>query len=379
MRRTPLILTAAVVLIAVLASAGCIATDSPAGSGETITITDAFGREVVIPADPQKVAVVGSNAMRWLVYLGIDSDKFVLVDYYDSNAYYQDDDIRPYYLAHPEIREIDSVGARGGNVDPEKLMNSGAEILIYGTYSGSDIESANEIQEKTGIPVVMFCTGNYATESEEISESLLLLGDIFHVEERANELINYFNELEADLKERAAAYTGEKPTVYVGGVANSGPHGLDSTKLSFYPFVVLSADNVAAADPTITGNGVIVAKEKILEWDPDIIFVDLATLIAAGGGSLYELENDPSYRELTAVKTNQVYTINPDTAMGALHETALVNAYYIGKVLYPEQFADIDPEEKADEIYEFVVGAPVYEKLKANVQGLSYEKITFTV
>ncbi|MDO5846275.1 MAG: iron ABC transporter substrate-binding protein, partial [Methanocorpusculum sp.] len=49
--------------------------------------------------------------------------------------------------------------------------------------------------------------------------------------------------------------------------------------------------------------------------------------------------------------------------------------YYIGKLLYPEQFADIDPAKKADEIYTFLDGAPVYEQLKANMKGLSYAKL----
>ena len=39
-------------------------------------------------------------------------------------------------------------------------------------------------------------------------------------------------------------------------------------------------------------------------------------------------------------------------------ETALADIYYVGKVLYPEQFADIDPVEKADEIYSFSWDSP---------------------
>ncbi|HJK50577.1 MAG TPA: ABC transporter substrate-binding protein, partial [Methanocorpusculum sp.] len=118
-----------------------------------------------------------------------------------------------------------------------------------------------------------------------------------------------------------------------------------------------------------------VAKEQILAWDPDIIFVDLGTLTAAEGGALVELWNDPAYQELSAVKNGTVYTVNPHTSMNVNHETSLANAYYVGKVLYPEQFADIDPAEKADEIYEFVVGAPVFDLLNANVNNLSYQKV----
>ena len=63
--------------------------------------------------------------------------------------------------------------------------------------------------------------------------------------------------------------------------------------------------------------------------------------------------------------------------MNVNHETTLANAYFIGKLLYPEQFEDIDPVKKADEIYTFVVGEPVFDLLSANVEGLSYQRVLF--
>jgi iron complex transport system substrate-binding protein len=96
---------------------------------------------------------------------------------------------------------------------------------------------------------------------------------------------------------------------------------------------------------------------------------------AAGGGGISELQNDPSYQELTAVRTGEVYAVNPHTSMGTNHETSMANAYYIGTILYPGRFADIDPAAKADEIYTFIDGAPVYEQLKANMNGLSYQRL----
>ncbi|MEM3679350.1 MAG: iron ABC transporter substrate-binding protein, partial [Candidatus Bathyarchaeia archaeon] len=40
---------------------------------------------------------------------------------------------------------------------------------------------------------------------------------------------------------------------------------------------------------------------------------------------------------------------------------ALADAYYIGKVLYPDKFADVDPAKKADEIFNFFLGKPLYQ------------------
>ena len=372
----PIILAVAA-MFAVVLTAGCVTTDSPQSGEGMVTITDAFGREVTIPENPEKIAVVGSGSMRYFIYLGLDTDMFVAVDAQDGRLYSYSFEQRPYALAHPELKEKQAVGPTKGVVDNEKLLMSGAEVLFMGGSTSSNAEVANEIQEKTGIPVVMFYVGNYVTDSEEIQDSLLMLGESLGKEQRAKDLIAYFDAVEDDLQKRVKGLSADE-TVYVGGVAYNGVHGLDGTDPTYYPFAVLNLKNAASEVSSVSQTGYAqISKEKLLEWDPDFIIVDLATLTAAEGGALVELKNDPSYKELTAVKNNMVYTVNPHTAMNVNHETTLANAYFIGKLLYPEQFEDIDPVKKADEIYSFVVGEPVFELLKENVEGLSYQRVFF--
>ena len=371
------IILAVAAMLAVIVSAGCVTTDSPQSGEGMVTITDAFGREVTIPENPERIAVVGSGSMRYFMYLGLDTDMFVAVDAQDGRLYSYSFEQRPYALAHPELKEKQAVGPTKGVVDNEKLLMSGAEVLFMGGSTSSNAEVANEIQEKTGIPVVMFYVGNYVTDSEEIQDSLLMLGEILGKEQRAKDLIAYFDAVEDDLQKRVKGLSADE-TVYVGGVAYNGVHGLDGTDPTYYPFAVLNLKNAASEVSSVSQTGYAqISKEKLLEWDPDFIIVDLATLTAAEGGALVELKNDPSYKELTAVKNNMVYTVNPHTAMNVNHETTLANAYFIGKLLYPEQFEDIDPVKKADEIYSFVVGEPVFELLKENVEGLSYQRVFF--
>ena len=371
------IILAVAAMLAVIVSAGCVTTDTPQSGEGMVTITDAFGREVTIPENPERIAVVGSGSMRYFMYLGLDTDMFVAVDAQDGRLYSYSFEQRPYALAHPELKEKQAVGPTKGVVDNEKLLMSGAEVLFMGGSTSSNAEVANEIQEKTGIPVVMFYVGNYVTDSEEIQDSLLMLGEILGKEQRAKDLIAYFDAVEDDLQKRVKGLSADE-TVYVGGVAYNGVHGLDGTDPTYYPFAVLNLKNAASEVSSVSQTGYAqISKEKLLEWDPDFIIVDLATLTAAEGGALVELKNDPSYKELTAVKNNMVYTVNPHTAMNVNHETTLANAYFIGKLLYPEQFEDIDPVKKADEIYSFVVGEPVFELLKENVEGLSYQRVFF--
>ena len=377
MKKSLSIILAVAAVLSVVLTAGCVTTDSPQSGEGMVTITDAFGREVTIPENPERIAVVGSGSMRYFMYLGLDTDMFVAVDQQDGRLYSYSYELRPYALAHPELKEKQEVGPTKGVVDNEKLLMSGAEILFMGGATSSNAEVANEIQEKTGVPVVMFYVGNYVTDSEEIQDSLLMLGEILGKEQRAKDLIAYFDAVEDDLQKRVKGLSADE-TVYVGGVAYNGVHGLDGTDPTYYPFAVLNLKNAASEVSSVSQTGYAqISKEKLLEWDPDFIIVDLATLTAAEGGALVELKNDPSYKELTAVKNNMVYTVNPHTAMNVNHETTLANAYFIGKLLYPEQFEDIDPVKKADEIYSFVVGEPVFELLKENVEGLSYQRVFF--
>ncbi|MCZ0860257.1 iron ABC transporter substrate-binding protein [Methanocorpusculum sp. MG] len=362
-------------LITVCLTAGCIQTSDPHET-ETITITDSAGREVVIPADPQRIAVSGSGSTRLVAYLGA-LDRVVAVDSQDGKTT-QTSDLRPYGLANPGLRELPTLGTAKGQIEPERLLAASPDLILKST-SGTDLAGeADELTAKTGIPVVLYSQYDPGTKPDEFAANLRLLGKVLGKEERAEEILKYFDAIREDLASRTKDIPDEgKPMLYVGGVAYSGSHGFYSTQPNYLPFRYLSANNAAAGADTGSGTteNAKVAKEQILAWDPDILFVDLATLTAAGGGSIVELSTDPSYNSMTAVQTGEVYAVLPHTSMGANYETILADAYYIGKVLYPEQFADIDPAAKADEIYEFVVGAPVYDQLNANVNNLSFTKL----
>ncbi|MBZ3936141.1 iron ABC transporter substrate-binding protein [Methanimicrococcus blatticola] len=372
-----LLMTAMILSVTLSGCIGDLTNDE--SDKEMITITDAFGRTVTLPDNPEKIAVSGSGSMRYFVYMEI-SDRAVAVDYQDSSSFVMTKDNRPYSIAHPEIRDNPMLGTAKGAIDAERLLAANPDVLFISAYGPEDIASADQIQEKTGIPVVLFYVGNYVTEKEQIDTTLRMLGKIFHKDQRAEDLISYFDGIIVDLQNRIKDVPTPDKTVYIGGISYNGAHGLNGSDPTYLPFTVLKANNVATEmlNGTAKTGYVAVSKEKILEWDPDVIFVDLGTQSAAGGGALVELKNDVSYKELTAVKKGEIYTVNPHTSMNVNHETSLANCYFVGKILYPEQFADIEPAEKADEIYTFVVGKPVFDVLNSNVGNIAYTKADLT-
>lgn len=352
-------------VLALCMCAGCVANGTESG---TIMITDSAGREVILPDNITTVGTYGSASTRFITYLDA-VDMLVGVSSNDKTVDV-DTEGRPYMLAHPEIVDLALIGT-ADSFDAELALTINPDVIFLTT---EDAAAANEAYEKAGIPIVCFYPYDPVTQFDKFSQSILMMGKVLGKEDRANEVIEYFAGIKADLIARTPDIPqDEKPVVYIGGVGNRGPHGLQSTKPEFIGFTLLSANQKAAG--IASNDAATIAKEKILEWNPEILFIDLDTSGAAGGGALLELKNDPSYQELAAVKTGNIYAIPPDTRSWTNYGTSFANAYFVGTVLYPEQFKDIDAKLKADEIYTFLVGDPVFNQLYKNTGSLAYQKV----
>jgi iron complex transport system substrate-binding protein len=244
-----------------------------------------------------------------------------------------------------------------------------------GQASAQAAAEADTLQSKTGIPVISFPYGSLNNEEQkaEMYSSLRIMGEAVGKQERAEEVIAYIEATMQDLESRTADIPkSERKTVYVGGVSMSGAHGIVSTEPAYAPFLWVNADNVAAGMGTEHAD---IAKEALVGWDPEYIFIDVGTLQLGNEGAIGELKSDASLTGLSAVKNGKVYGVIPYNFYSTNYESVLANAYFIGKVLYPDRFEDIDPEAKADEIYTFFVGKPVFSDLNEQYDNLGFKQI----
>jgi len=349
--------------------------DAGSGSG-TVTVTDALGRDLAVPGKPEHVICSGAGCLRLLTYLRAQ-DRVVAVD--DMEGRRPKFDARPYALANPRFKELPVFGQFRGHDTPELIVALDPQPrVIFKTFSSMGTDPV-ELENKTGIPVVTLSYGDLFGYRGDFYASLRTMARVMGREERAEEVIAFFEETIADLDERTANVPDEdRKTCFVGGIAYRGPHGFQSTEPTYPPFMFVNADNVAY-DPD---KGIEdlqhadVAKEKIVAWDPDVLFVDVSTLQSdPRSGALYELENDPAYTGLSAVIAGEVYGVLPYNWYTKNYGSILADAYFVGKVLYPERFADVDPADKADEIYRFLVGEAVFDRLNEAFQGLAFERI----
>jgi len=350
---------------------------SLATSAPAMNVADAMGRSIDVPEEVERVICSGSGCLRLLTYLQAQ-DLAVAVDDIESkrNRF----DSRPYALANPQFKDMPIFGQFRGQDNPELILTLDPQPqLIFKTFATMGYDPV-ELQAKTGIPVVVLDVGNLGPQRERFYSSLRLMGEVAGRSERAEYLIAYFDAVIADLAARTAGIPeGGRPSAYLGGVAYKGPHGFQSTEPGYPPFAFVNARNLAheqgGAGKDVSNTSV--AKEQIVAWDPEYLFVDLSTLqMGEGAGGLHELRADPAYATLTAVREGRVFGVLPYNWYSQNYESILANAYFIGKVLYPDRFADIDPAAKADEIYTVIVGKPVFQAMNETFGNLAYTRLT---
>ena len=79
--------------------------------------------------------------------------------------------------------------------------------------------------------------------------------------------------------------------------------------------------------------------------------------------------NATFYDNLRAVKEGKIYTMVSYNYYWSNQELAIIDAYYVGTVIYPEQFADVDFAAKADEIFNVMLGCSYLSVLEENGSG----------
>lgn len=327
-----------------------------------IQVTDLAGRTLSLEALPEQIITLGSSARMYTYIAGTDKIVGVEKKHQDLGS------ARPYILAYPELADIAMVGEGFPNpADPERILELAPDLILAGDL---DMQEVQDLEQKTGIPVIVLSTGEDVLFDKSLYQSLKIIGQLTGRTHRAEEVIAYMEDMKRDLEDRTKDLAdSDKLSVYVGGLSYKGNHGIESTAGQSAMLDIIHAKNVA--DEIGTNGSIIIDKEKLVDWDPDILIIDENGL----GLVMEDYAKNPSYyKSLSAVAAGQVYGQLPYISNYNNIETALADVYYVGQILYPEAFADIDILEKADEIYEFMLNQPLYDKMQEKFGG--YIKIT---
>lgn len=333
-------------------------TVKPASTDEVKTriIKDMNGRLVEIPIEINKVIAHRAGALRLVCYL--DATKSIIG--VEANERRRS---VPYLFAYPELKKLPIIGS-GNNADPELLASLKPDILIC-TYLNSG--EADDLQRKTGIPVICLNYGDFNKHKDDFYNSLRLIGDVLKKEQRAEFLINYIEENFNQIIENCKTNPSLE-SVYIGGIAFRGAHGINSTEPLYAPFRFTQANNLCetiieeSSSAFSKLSSFVIDKEQIIQWNPDKIFIDASGLLL----SKPDLDKKSVVGEmLTAVKNDEVYLLFPHIWHTINYEHILINTMYIASVLHPELYPDTDMKEKANKVYTNFLGKAIYDDMTA--------------
>ena len=309
---------------------GCADLEKTGEGEDTRTVIDQAGREVVIPAEVNRIATTW-RPCTFMVFAVGGYEKLVGVDGGSTKT--------PFTTGvWPDIANVAMVGDKKSGINKEELVAAEPDVVCI--WKEASQEGILEQLEELGIPALVIIPES----AESMKEAAALLGEVLDCSEQAEKIIAYYDDVVSMVEDRLKDLSPEERTrVYLAGA-----HGiLSSCGSDFYQhFLIEKAGGINVA-AELQGGWQNVSPEQLVEWDPDVIVADPYCK------ELMEdaLKMDPGLNALKAVKNGELYRFPdigqwsfpiPQSAMGIL---------WLSKTIYPEQFADIDLEEEVNNYY----------------------------
>ncbi len=292
-----------IVAMVPLAAQGAREVSVPAQEEPFAFVTDSYGREVVIPRQPQRIISLGPNITEMVFALGLGDSLIGRTDFCD----------------YPEA--VFSVASVGGIMDPsiERIIDLEPDLVISSAHVGRAVVNS---LEQAGIPVVAL----YADENfEGVFFTIREVGRITGAQDASESIIREMEETFSMISERVSDVP--KPRVYyVVGFGEWGDFTAGGDTYINQLIELAGGENIAAG---ISGWSYSV--EKLVEEDPDII------LISKFFSMKEQFASSPVYRDLRAVQAGDLYALDTNmidrqgvrNAQGALS---------LARIFHPELF-----------------------------------------
>ena len=343
-------------------SASASASSSEASGPATYVVTDGAGREVEIPtrANLERMYATSPIGQMYLVTLAPE----LLAG---SNSTYSEAELK--YMPG-DIGGLPSYGtwAMNGTLDNEALIKADIQVILdvsSAAISDGDISAADELQEQTGIPVLLF-----SGAVDETPDTYRAIGKVLDMEDRANELADYCDKAYKDVTEAVAKVPeSERVTVYYA----EGPDGLKTEPENsphFTTFKVGGAKDVADCDVT-KGQGLTeVSLENVIAWNPEVI---IAWSQEYRGGSDDTIRTSSDWASIKAVQDGKVYTIpclpftwgdRPPSV------TRYIGMQWMANLLYPDVY-NVDMVKVTQDYYKLFFSADLSDQDAKDILFLS--------
>ncbi len=322
----------------IAAAAGCGQLGPVTSAGGTRVITDMGGRRVTVPRAISRVFC--SNPIGTIDIYGLAPSLLAGWNYRPSSA------ATPYIAAR--YLKLPALGVwmgAGATPNIEAVLAAHPDVILcFWTVDATGVRMADQIQQQTGVPVVLV---DYDIRSTPAT--FAFLGRLLGQPARGQLLASYCRaKLAAIRRVVAGAPAGRHPSVFVA----EGLGGLETDPVGSMhvqdTFDLLGVRNVVTL-PGAAGQGMgmpTVSLEQVIDWRPDAVLVSEYDMGASRMSDLYgEIRTDPGWGAVAAVRAGQVFRIPqaPFAWLGRPPSVArLLGCLWLAKALYPTAAAHID-------------------------------------
>ncbi|MCX7725508.1 MAG: ABC transporter substrate-binding protein [Chitinispirillaceae bacterium] len=350
------------ILLTIFLIVGCCKKENNTTSSNKINkIKDAAGREVVIPSVIKRVVSPFTMYTRLIVALG-GCDLLCGISH---SCILPEEE----YGCSGTLLNLPDVGPFGANIEliaslkPDIIFASKEEVI---TFSSKTMATVVSISFPSDTPMLDMFLGQ-----------IELIGKVLHLEKNAVSLKKFI----LDVLEPVTSVTSklkeeDKPKVYFAWTNWTGD--ILNTLADFDPIELAGGKNVAKEAKNFAKGerGILVSKEHIIKWNPDVIFLSRfqeQNWFKTGKTKPFPVKiedviNDPLLQSVNAVKNRQIYYTTAFCNWWP-HHRALVQVLYMAKILHPELFKNLEVEEMGNRIFKRFYGRDsLYTKMARDLE-----------
>lgn len=328
------------------------------------TLTDIDGHQVTIPDRPQRIVLGESRMLYTLALLVPDNPLQHIVAWPQDLKKYDSQTWNMFARQFPQMLNIPALGSGGPNaINPEQILALKPDVVILPSLARYDDADRRLVATLNAahIPVVKIDLRVHLLKNTP--RSVEILGDVFNQQARAQAFNRFYAAHMAVIHQRLEHYKGAKPSVLLqlhlgrrneccvtaingslGELLNAAGGDNIARATQQGVFGRLSEEQVIAAQPDVyfaTGFGNNDA-QGLLKLGPDIApdaVVESFTRLTSQQNGL---------RELNALRNGHAAAIWMNFYLSPWHIAA---TEFMAKTLYPQLFADIEPEQTLRQLF----------------------------
>lgn len=319
--------------------------------GDTITVTDHAGNEVVLPREINRIAVTSIYPFVSVLTLVLGSAEKIVGMHPMSYSAAVNGTLGKIF---PEIANASTEFMTGSDLNIEALAALEPDVVFYNAVNPQE----KELLDAAGIPAVaVSATGAGFDVLKTYDMWVSLLAQIFPDHDKAQAVSDYSAKTLELIQARVAEIPEEQRTRAMFLYQYSEEAMITSGKKFFGQYWITSAGGVNVGQEMEEERAQAqIDMEQVYAWNPDVIFITNFT--PAQPDDLYNNAiGGDDWSTVKAVQDGRVFkmplgsyrTFTPgvDTPMTLL---------WIAKALYPEQFEDIDLTAQVKEYYQTIYG-----------------------